>query len=103
MTRRTFLAAGAASAAAPAPSAQFTKSICGVIFPNSMPLDDRMRQAKQAGFDGIELRLGDQIDLDWTPEQCKRLAGVAREAGVAIVSLWGAAWWFGRESTIFRS
>jgi hexulose-6-phosphate isomerase len=91
MNRRTFLAAGAALAAAPAvpaASSQFTKSICSVIFPRSMSLDECFRQAKNAGFDGVEVRMGDTVTLSSTQDELKRLADAAEKAHVAIVSLW---------------
>lgn len=88
MKRREFLAAAGAAAAAPLPSGQFVKSICSVIFPRSMPLADCFKKAKSAGFDGIEIRMGDEITLDSTPEQLQRIGDAAREAGIAIASLW---------------
>jgi len=90
MNRRTFLAAGAAMAgvpAVPAASSQFTKSICSVIFPPSMPLNECFRQAKNAGFDGVEVRMG-EVTLSSTQDELKRLADTAEKAHVAIVSLW---------------
>jgi L-ribulose-5-phosphate 3-epimerase len=90
MNRRTFLAAGAAmagAAAVPAASSQFTKSICSVIFPPSMSLNECFRQAKNAGFDGVEVRMG-EVTLSSTQDEMKRLADAAEKAHVAIVSLW---------------
>jgi len=62
VNRRTFLAAGVAAAAVPAKpqSPRFIKSICSVMFPNEMPLPEKFRQAKNAGFEGIEIRFGDE-------------------------------------------
>ena len=73
--------------AVPAASSQFTKSICSVIFPPSMPLNECFRQAKNAGFDGVEVRMG-EVTLSSTQDELKRLADTAEKAHVAIVSLW---------------
>jgi hexulose-6-phosphate isomerase len=91
MQRRDFLAAAAGSAAPPAPapgSARFTKSICSVIFPHGMPVEERFRRAKDAGFEGVEIRFGDEVQLDTPPDEVKRIGDAARSAGVVIVSLW---------------
>ena len=45
-----------------------------------------LRRAKNAGFDAIEIRMGDEISLDSTPEQMRQLAGEASKAGVAIAA-----------------
>jgi L-ribulose-5-phosphate 3-epimerase len=86
MNRREFLAAAAAPAVAA--GARFTKSICSVIFPQGTPLAECFRRAKDAGFDAIEIRMGDEVGLDSTPDQMKQLAGDARKAGIAIASMW---------------
>jgi len=86
MNRREFLAAAAVPAVAN--GARFTKSICSVIFPQGTPLAECFRRAKGAGFDAIEIRMGDEAGLDSTPEQMKQLAGEARKAGIAIASMW---------------
>jgi hexulose-6-phosphate isomerase len=87
MERRRFLALapGAAMAAAGSP---FLKGICGVIFPQQTPLAEQLRQARNAGFTGIEVRLGRGLELTATREEAERIAEQSRKAGVAIVSLW---------------
>ena len=77
----------AGAPAVPAASSQFTKSICSVIFPPSMSLNECFRQAKNAGFDGVEVRMG-EVTLSSTQDELKRLADAAEKAHVAIVSLW---------------
>ena len=67
---------------------RFVKSICSVIFPREMPLAERFRQAKNAGFDGIEIPMGDDLKVDSPPEEMRRLGDDARKAGVAVVSMW---------------
>src|SRR5262245_3147837 len=86
MNRRQFLAAAGASAFAP--SGRFTKSICSVIFPRNTPLPECFRRAKSAGFDAIEIRTGEEVSLESTPDQMKQLGDEARKAGVAIASMW---------------
>jgi L-ribulose-5-phosphate 3-epimerase len=88
--RREFLAAAAAPALAPAMAAepQFVKSICSVIFPQHTPLAECFTQARNAGFDAMEVRMSDEISLNSTPDQMKRLGDDARKAGVSIASMW---------------
>jgi len=88
MTRRNFVAAAAGMAAAAPPSSQFIKSICAVIFPQSMPYAECFAQAKNAGFDGIEIQLSREITEQSTPEEAKRVGEAARKAGISIASLW---------------
>ncbi len=90
MQRRDFLAA-AGLAASPVPaqgSARFEKGICSVIFPRSMPVEERFRRARDAGFTGVEIRYGDEITPQSRPDEVKRIGDAARKAGVTIVSLW---------------
>lgn len=87
MQRREF--AGLIPAAAlGAGGSPFLKSICGGIFPPEMPLAEQFRRARDAGFAGLEIRLGGELPHDAPLEQAARLAEEARRAGIAIVSLW---------------
>lgn len=88
MTRRTFLAASAAPLAAAPDSHGFVKSITSTIFPKGMAHADKFRAVKNAGFDGIEMRLGDEIPMDTPEADLRRMGEQAREAGVTIASLW---------------
>src|SRR5260370_1061956 len=97
MDRRTFLATTSlattsafalAGSAAPQKSGQFIKSICSVIFPNSVPLAERFKAAKNAGFDGIEVRIGEEIPLTSTADHVKQIGDAARTAGISIASVW---------------
>src|SRR5947208_2253544 len=90
MHRRTFIAGGAAAVGslAAAEPAQFRKSIAAVIFPREMPMEEQFRRAKDAGFEGIELRMGDHVKIDSTQHQLRRWGDAARSAGITIVSLW---------------
>ena len=88
MNRREFVAAASGAALAPPPSSRFIKSICAVTFPQEMPYAECFRQAKNAGFDGVEIQLSREITLDSTADDGKRIGDAARKAGVAIASMW---------------
>jgi hexulose-6-phosphate isomerase len=88
MTRRGFLAGAAAVSAAPQAGPRFTKSICSIIFPDNMPLPERFRRTKEAGFEGIEIPLGDTIAMDTPHDELERLRDEARKARIAIACLW---------------
>jgi hexulose-6-phosphate isomerase len=90
MHRRAFLAgaAGVPSSLSAAGSSQFRKSIASVIFPRDMPLEEQFRRAREAGFEGIELRMGDQVKIDSSKEQLQRWRDSARSTGIAVVSIW---------------
>lgn len=67
---------------------QFRKGICSGIFPAGMSFAEKFRRTREAGFEGIEMRLGDEIGLDLSAEELKRIAGDARDAKVEIISVW---------------
>jgi len=93
MNRREFATIAAVSlpgAAWSPPSTQFRKGICSGVFPKGTPLEEQFNQAKRAGFDGIELPLGEALPLDSSAEDAKRIADRARKAGITIVSLWAS-------------
>ena len=91
MTRRAFAAGAGAAALAPAAgSSRFIKSICSGMFPRDMPVEERIKGSKEAGFDGIELRLGGDVKLETPADEVKRIGDVAHKAGIAIVSLWAS-------------
>ena len=89
MTRREF-AIGAA-AALQSSSPRFLKSISSVIFPRSMPIEDYFAAARDAGFVGVEIPLGESLPMDAPPDRLKRIADAAEMATCAIVSLWMSA------------
>ena len=64
------------------------KSLSIWCFPGGMSLKDAMKQAKQAGFDGIELALNEQgeMGLDWEPFQVKDIRLYADEIGLEVSS-----------------
>ncbi len=92
MINRRQLLAGLAGAAACGAAAQsgprFRKSICSVAFPPGMPIAEKFTAAKANGFEGIELRMGDEIPVNSTPDDLSRLAEAAQKSGVTVVSLW---------------
>lgn len=96
MNRREFgaVAAGAALAGRAVSSqssdARFQKGVCSNIFPNRMPLGECFQRAKAAGFDGIEIPVGGEINLKSTAEELKRIHATAREQGIAMVCLWAS-------------
>ncbi|MGC8793842.1 MAG: sugar phosphate isomerase/epimerase family protein [Bryobacteraceae bacterium] len=89
MTRRAFVASPALAFQTAAP--RFRKGICATIFPKSMPLEEQFRQARNAGFEGLEVPLGELLPLETSQDEARRLADGARKAGVEIVSLWVSA------------
>jgi hexulose-6-phosphate isomerase len=91
MTRRELLAVplAAASFSAPAQSGpRFTKGICSIIFPKEMPRADCFAQAKSAGFDAIEIAIGNDLPLDIGRDDARRMADAAAKAGIQIATLW---------------
>ncbi len=87
MTRREFTLTAALPLSA-APAAGFRKGICSIIFPKGMALEEQFRRTRDAGFEGIEIPLGEAIPLETDRDQARRIADAARKAGVEIVSLW---------------
>ena len=88
------LASAAASAqlpTTPQSTPRFRKSICSVAFPSSMPVAEKFAAARANGFEGIELRMGDEIPGTSTSEDLARLADAAQKSGVTIVSLWDSS------------
>jgi L-ribulose-5-phosphate 3-epimerase len=79
--------ASQANAAKP-PESRFVKGICRAIFPASMPLDECFRQARNAGFDAIELPMVGELAPTATRDVVKAVGERARKAGVAIGALW---------------
>ena len=93
ITRRelgTFLAGAAALPlrGADADKHGFVKSICSIIFPDGQPLAESFAQAKRAGFNAMELRIGADIPLDSSAANLQKTAEAARQAGIAIATLW---------------
>jgi L-ribulose-5-phosphate 3-epimerase len=86
MTRRQFTVLGAVAAAPPPGS--WKKSICSIIFPSGLPPAERFRQTRNAGFEGLEIRMGEEVKLASSAEEVKRIGDEARKAGVTISALW---------------
>lgn len=64
------------------------KSICGGVFAADTPLEERFRQARNAGFEGIEVRLDAMFPPSAGREHAVRIAEAANRHRIAIVSLW---------------
>jgi L-ribulose-5-phosphate 3-epimerase len=89
VNRRTFLACSAAVALPAKPQTpRFIKSICSVIFPGGMPMEEKFRQVKNAGFEAIEVRFGDEISPSLSADDAKRIGDAAHERGIQIASMW---------------
>lgn len=67
---------------------RFIKSICSVIFPGGMPLAEKFRQVKNAGFEAIEVRFGEEISPSLGADDVKRIGDAAHDAGIQIASMW---------------
>ncbi len=94
MTRRNLLAALPLAAspfqAKGAPDAGYIKGICSIIFPKEVPIGEKLRRAKAAGFAAMEMRIGDEIPLDSSAAQLRDTAKAARDAGIRIATLWAS-------------
>ena len=53
-----------------------------------MPPAECFAQAKSAGFDAIELAIGDGIPLDISHDDARRLADAAEKVRIQIATLW---------------
>jgi L-ribulose-5-phosphate 3-epimerase len=67
---------------------RFIKSICSVIFPEGMPMAEKFRQVKNAGFEAIEVRFGGEISPSLDADDVKRIGDAAHAAGIQIASMW---------------
>lgn len=67
---------------------RFIKSVCHSIFAPGTPLAQQFRQARDAGFQAVEIRLGGELTAASSKEDAERVGEAARRAGIAIASLW---------------
>lgn len=92
INRREFGAAAIGTlsglAAAQTSGGRFIKSICRVNFPKQMPLAECFRQAKNAGFDAIEVPMQEELAPTASADEVKAIGEQAGKAGVAIAALW---------------
>jgi hexulose-6-phosphate isomerase len=92
LNRRQVLVGLAGAAAVTAQSGpRFRKSICSTALPPKMALAEKFPAVKAAGFDGIELRVGDELPIETPSDELKRLADAAQKSGVTIVSVWASS------------
>jgi hexulose-6-phosphate isomerase len=89
MNRRTFLLAATSLPALASPP-RFIKSICSIIFSSHLSYPEKFRQAREAGFSGIEMRLGVEIPMETPQDEVKRIGEAARKADIAFVSVWAS-------------
>ena len=54
-------------------------------------LPDCFAQAKAAGFEGVELALGGQVDLKTPDDDLKRVRESAAKNGITIINVWVSA------------
>ncbi len=87
MNRRTFLTAVSSLPALAAPP-RFIKSICSIIFSSELSYPEKFRQAREAGFAVIEMRLGEEIPMEMPEDEVKRIGEAAHKADIAIASIW---------------
>lgn len=87
---RTAIAAlGTLSTACAQPEkGRFRKGITLGSFPKGKPLPDCFAEAKSKGFEGVELALGDQVNLTTSDDDLKRLREAAEKSGITIVNVW---------------
>jgi L-ribulose-5-phosphate 3-epimerase len=83
----TVATAGQASAAAKR-GGEFRKGICSINFDSHKPLADCFAEAKAAGFEGMEIALGEQIGLEASADDCVRVRESADKLGLTIISVW---------------
>lgn len=97
MNRREFLntslaasmtVASAGQVSAAAGHAAFRKGICSVNFDSHKPLADCFAEAKAAGFEGMEIALGEQLGLAASADDCLRVREAADKLGLTIISVW---------------
>src|SRR5580658_8887184 len=98
VNRRKFLNASFAASVAAASAAQasvaaaregaFRKGICSINFDSHKPLADCFADAKAAGFEGMEIALGEQIGLAASADDCLRVREAAEKLGLTIISVW---------------
>ncbi len=89
VTRREFALSSAAAMQSGSP--RFQKSIASVIFPKAMPIEDYFAAARDAGFSGVEIPLGETLAMDTPKEKLARISDAAEKARCTIVSLWMSA------------
>ena len=88
ISRRELLAQASVPALT-AGSRRFVKGLCAALFPPGVSYADCMKQARNAGFDAVELRLGaNGVPLDCSQEAARRVADAAAAMGLEIASLW---------------
>jgi hexulose-6-phosphate isomerase len=94
LNRRQFTAAAAATvlggahAFAQTGNPRFRKGITSGNFPHGQPFPERFKAARNAGFEGMEIALGDQLNLQTSDDDWKRLRDDAEKSGITIADVW---------------
>jgi hexulose-6-phosphate isomerase len=55
-----------------------------------MPLDECFRQARNTGFDAVELPMTEELAPSATPDKVKAIGEKARKTGVGVAALWAS-------------
>jgi hexulose-6-phosphate isomerase len=88
-TRRGLLLGAAAALTAGGAEKRFIKSVASVVFPPGLPLAECFRQARNAGFEAVEIRLPrEEMNMATGAEPVRRISDAARRAGMAITAVW---------------
>jgi len=71
------------------------KGICILSFAPGKPIEDCIKIAKDAGFDGIELGIAQEgpLSIDVNPKEVERIRKVAEDVGLEIPSIIGGLYW----------
>jgi L-ribulose-5-phosphate 3-epimerase len=88
MAATALLGGQGATANAQSGKARFRKGITLGSFPKGKSLPDCFAEAKQAGFEGVELALGNQVNLETPDDELKRIREAAAKNGITIVNVW---------------
>lgn len=88
MNRRTFVATGLAAAAAPGASKRtIRKGVLISMLPKDLPLEDRIKVARDVGFEDLECRTVND------PNEAEAIKKAAEKAGLKIHSVMNMAHW----------
>ncbi len=71
------------------------KGVSQWAFPAAMKLEECMQRAREAGFEGIEVALAEEgeINLESTKDDMERIAASSRKAGIGLTSLATGLFW----------
>ena len=92
LNRRQLIAGFACAAVASADSGpRFRKGITSVALPPKLTIPEKFKLAKDNGFEGVELRIGDELPPDTAPADLARIADAAQQNSITVVSIWDSS------------